>query len=157
MEEDHQPATPPTNILPPGEKIIRLTSQEVEAKFHVSTTVVVPLIDETTAKRRQVLSEHGSPESPRPKMLPKGEVPIRLPSEECQEKFHVTAIDVVPLLDETTAKRRQVLSEHGTLDAPRPHVLPKGEKPIRLPSEGCEEQFHVTAAVAVPLLQDSMH
>ena len=93
--------------------------------------------------------------SPPTNVLPPGETTIPLPSEECQEKFHLT-VDV-PLLDETTAKRRQILNEHGGPDSPRTHVLPKGEKPIRLPSEECEEKFHVTSSTAVPLLQDSQH
>ena len=94
-------------------------------------------------------------------VLPSGRQAIPLPSEACQEKFHPTAQPDVPLLDETTAKKRQVLNEHygGMPDdaTPRIHVLPKGEKPIRLTSEECEETFHVTSSTAVPLLEDSQH
>lgn len=148
----------PTNILPAGGETIPLPSEKCQEKFRVSHKVDVLLLDETTAKRRQVLNEHGGLDSPKPHVLPKGEKPIRLPSEECEAQFHVSDHDVdVPLLDETTAKRRQVLNEHGGIDDPKPHILPKGEKPIRLTSGECEEKFHVTSATAVPLLPSSHH
>eukprot|EP00977_Amphora_coffeiformis_P027949 scaffold34669_cov164-Amphora_coffeaeformis.AAC.3 len=59
--------SPPTNILPSGAKTISLPSGECLETFHLtqSTGEAPPMLDETTAKRRQFLTAHGGPESPR--------------------------------------------------------------------------------------------
>mmetsp|Transcript_13426 Transcript_13426/g.25533 ORF Transcript_13426/g.25533 Transcript_13426/m.25533 type:complete len:102 (+) Transcript_13426:955-1260(+) len=93
--------------------------------------------------------------SPPTNILPSGAKTISLPSGECLETFHLTQStgEAPPMLDETTAKRRQFLTAHGGPESPRTHVLPKGEKPIRLPSEECEEKFHLSEP-PLPLLSD---
>ena len=102
MEQEGRHSTP-TNILPAGAKTIPLPSGQCLETFHLNQagTTTTALLDETTAKRRQFLTVHGGPESPRTHVLPKGEKPIRLPSEECEQKFHLSECSQpVPLLSD---------------------------------------------------------
>ena len=139
-----------------GEKPIRLPSEGCEVQFHVTSKVDVPLLDDTTAKRREMSKkfEKGS-HSPRKQKLPAGEMTINLPSEECTEQFHPSSKTDMPLLDETTAKRRKLMSKFDKgSHSPRQQVLPAGETAIPLPSEECEQKFHPSGKTDVPLLDD---
>ena len=99
------PHSPPTNVLPKGEKLIRLPSEECETKFHDVVTdgcVVtngVLLLDDHSAKRREVESRFESQGEMKPQILPPDEdKTIPLPSQECETKFHVSSTTDVPLL-----------------------------------------------------------
>ena len=151
-------STTTTNVLPPGQNPIRLQSEECESKFHVSSKSDVPLLDDHSAKRREVESKFldKSHTSMKPQVLPAGEIPIRLQSGDCEEQFHLSSQTELPLLDNHSAKRREVESKfldksHTSM---KPQVLPKGETPIPLPSGKCEEKFHVTSQTNIPLLQE---
>lgn len=89
-------------------------------------------------------------------VLPAGANAIPLPSEQCEETFHVTSKTEVLLLDETTAKRRQVLHKFDQDGSAKAVVLPTGENVIRLESKECEDKFHLSDATKsdVLLLQD---
>lgn len=98
-EERRSLSSPPTNVLPAGNTTISLPSEQCDVAFHVSSKTDVPLLDDTTAKRRQKLNkfnDHGSIS------LPKGEKVIRLESKECEDTFHLSqsAGDSVLLLKE---------------------------------------------------------
>jgi len=69
-------------------------------------------------------------------ILPTDDTTIPLPSEECEEAFHLSTSSQpkIPLLDDTTAKRRAVLNRFGHGASPSVE-LPKGENIIRLPSD----------------------
>ena len=97
----------------------------------------------------------GGRHSPRTNVLPKGEVPIRLPSEECEEKFHnVTSKTEVPLLDDHSAKYREVESKFTSQGTMKPQILPTDHTSIPLQSAQCEEKFHVTSTTEVLLLNE---
>jgi len=113
------------------------------------------------------MMQEGQPSSPgrvaKTNVLPAGSDAIPLPSNQCEDTFHLssTSQNATLLLDHTTAKKREVLNKHYGHSQSSPssgkdvvHELPKGEKIIRLGSEDCEDKFHLSAHNAVPLLTE---